>query len=112
MRKANIIRFGERNVSTILVVDDEPVIRKLIGLALEHEGFHVLSAESGPDAISLSESHRGEIDLLLTDVTMPGMDRATLAGKLRAADPDMPVRLVSGYCEGAPAHKDHPSSVL
>jgi CheY-like chemotaxis protein len=69
-------------VSTILVVDDEPAICKLVGLALEQEGFQVLRAENGFDAIGLSESHSGEIDLLVSDVTMPGMDGPTLAGKL------------------------------
>jgi two-component system cell cycle sensor histidine kinase/response regulator CckA len=99
-------------VSTILVVDDEPVICKIIGLALEHEGFHVLSAENGPDAIRLSESHPGEIDLLLSDVTMPGMDGPTLARHLRAADPDLPVLFVSGYWEETPAPTDEPLPVL
>jgi two-component system cell cycle sensor histidine kinase/response regulator CckA len=99
-------------VSTILVVDDEPVICKLIGLALEQEGFQVLKAENGFDAIGLSESHPGEIDLLVSDVTMPGMDGPTLAGKLREADPDLPVLFVSGQYEEAPAHEDKPRPVL
>ena len=99
-------------MSTILVVDDEPVICKLIGLALEQAGFQVLKAENGFDAIGLSESHPGEIDLLVSDVTMPGMDGPTLAGKLREADPDLPVLFVSGQYEEAPAHEDRPRLVL
>lgn len=99
-------------MSTILVVDDEPVICKLIGLALEQEGFQVLRAENGFDAIGLSESHPGEIDLLVSDVTMPGMDGPTLAGKLREADPDLPVLFVSGQYEEAPPHEDKPRLVL
>ena len=99
-------------MSTILVVDDDPVICKLIGLLLEEEGFEVLSAENGPDAIRLSESHPGEIDLLLSDVTMPGMDGPTLAARLRAGDPDLPVLFVSGYCEEAPSNSDKPLPLL
>jgi CheY-like chemotaxis protein len=100
------------NVSTILVVDDEPVICKLIGLALEQEGFRVFRAENGFDAIGLSESHPGEIDLLVSDVTMPGMDGPTLAGKLREADPDIPVLFVTGLCDEALALEDNRHFVL
>jgi two-component system cell cycle sensor histidine kinase/response regulator CckA len=83
-------------VPTILVVDDEPVIRKLVKLVLEEEGFEVLNAESGPDAIHVSESHRGGIDLVLSDITMPGMDGPTMARQLLATDPSLPVVFVSG----------------
>lgn len=61
-------------VPTILVVDDEPMIRRLMGFVLEGEGFRVLSAEDGLDAIRVSESHQGEIDLLVSDLSMPRMD--------------------------------------
>jgi len=51
-------------VPTVLVVDDEPTVRKLMSLVLEEEGFHVLTAENGHDAMNVSESHPGEIDVL------------------------------------------------
>ena len=112
LRETNIMHLGERNVSTILVVDDEPVICKLVRLALEQEGFQVLTAENGFDAIRLSESHPGEVDLLVSDITMRGMDGLTLAGKLREADPDLPVLFVSGQYEEAPANEDKPRLTL
>ena len=97
---------------TILVVDDEAMIRNLMGVALEMEGFQVLRAENGPDAIRVSESHPGEIDLLVSDITMPGMDGPTLAGELLATDPNLPVLFVSGYSERIPLNKDKPFLVL
>ena len=84
---------------TVLVVDDEPMLREMVALMLENDGFSVLTAGSGPDAIDLSRSHRGEIDLLVSDVRMPMMDGCTLANHLQAENPALPVLLISGYCE-------------
>jgi two-component system, cell cycle sensor histidine kinase and response regulator CckA len=99
-------------VPTILVVDDEPMIRNLIETVLEQEGFDVLCAENGPDAIHMSERHPGQIDLLVSDVTMPGMDGFTLAEELHAADPNLPVLFVSGYSERIPLDKGKPFPLL
>jgi two-component system, cell cycle sensor histidine kinase and response regulator CckA len=99
-------------MATILVVDDEPAILRLIELVLEQGGFRVLSAENGFDALRVSESHRGEIDLLVSDVRMPGMDGPTLAKKLLEADPDLPVLFISGYWEDGPLPGDRPFPVL
>ena len=74
-----------------------------MGLILEGEGFTVLSAEDGLDAIRVSQSHRGEIDLLVSDLSMPGMDGQSLANVLLAEDPNLPVLFVSGYCDRLPA---------
>jgi len=84
---------------TILLVDDEPVILTLITLALEPEGFSVLTARSGAEALAIFRSHRGEIGLLVTDMMMPEMDGPSLAAKVLAEDPGMPVLFMSGYCE-------------
>src|SRR5258706_8302395 len=88
---------------TILIVDDEPMIRKLLRFALEREGFRVLTAENGADAIRVSTRHPGEIDLLLSDVLMPGMDGPTLASQMLATDPNLPVLLMSGCYQNLPA---------
>jgi two-component system, cell cycle sensor histidine kinase and response regulator CckA len=90
-------------VPTVLVVDDEPLVRKMVALMLEKDGFSVLTAGNGPDAIHLSRSHRGRIDLLVSDVRMPAMDGCTLASELQAENPTLPVLLISGYCENEPA---------
>jgi two-component system cell cycle sensor histidine kinase/response regulator CckA len=71
----------------------------MVAQMLETDGFSVLTAGSGPDAIDLSRSHQGEIDLLLSDVRMPVMDGCTLANHLQAENPALPVLLMSGYCE-------------
>jgi two-component system cell cycle sensor histidine kinase/response regulator CckA len=84
---------------TILLVDDEPIILALVTIALEPEGFSVLPAGSGAEAIAIFHLHRGEIGLLITDMMMPEMDGPTLAARLLAEDPGMPVLFMSGYCE-------------
>jgi two-component system cell cycle sensor histidine kinase/response regulator CckA len=99
-------------VPTVLVVDDEPILRKLMRVVLEEEGFHVLTAENGYDAMNVSESHRGEIDVLVSDVTMPGMDGPTLADELLETDPNLPVIFVTGSRERVALHKDEPFSIL
>ena len=99
-------------MATVLVVDDEPAIRRLIGLVLQEGGFRVLSAEDGLDALRVAELHRGEIDLLVSDVRMPGMDGPTLARKLLSVDPDLPVLFISGYWEDGPLPGDEHFPVL
>ena len=81
---------------TVLVVDDEPLIRKMVALVLEQNGFRVLIAGGGPEAIRIWQSHTGDIDLLISDVLMPAMDGPTLAAELRAYNPALPVLLMSG----------------
>ena len=90
---------------TALVVDDEPLVRRMVALVLEQDGISVLTAGSGADAIELSRSHHGEIDLLVSDVRMPQMDGCTLANQLQAENPDLPVLLISGYCENDSAER-------
>ncbi|MDH7501482.1 MAG: PAS domain-containing protein, partial [Verrucomicrobiota bacterium] len=83
---------------TILLVEDEPAVRKLNRLLLEHGGYRVLEAGSGPEAIELWKSHADEIDLLLTDVVMPGgMTGWELARQLNSEKPTLRIVLTSGY---------------
>jgi DNA-binding NtrC family response regulator len=81
---------------TILVVDDEPEVRKLVGAMVTHHGYRVLTADSGEHAITLFEKTR-PIDLLITDVVAPGMSGPMLADKLTAMQPGMKVLFISGY---------------
>jgi two-component system cell cycle sensor histidine kinase/response regulator CckA len=74
----------------------------MVALALENEGFSVLTAGNGIEAMDLSRSHHGAIDLLVSDVKMPLMDGCTLAGRLQAESPELPVLLISGYCADEP----------
>ena len=78
-------------MSTILVVDDEPLVLGMVAMMLEEGGHSVMTAGSGADAINLWRSHRGGIDLLVSDVRMPVMDGCTLANALQEESPNLPV---------------------
>ncbi len=86
---------------TVLVVDDEPLIRQVVALMLQQDGYSVLTAGGGAEAISVSRSHDGAIDLLVSDVAMPGMDGPTLATELLEANPQLPVLFMSASREDA-----------
>jgi two-component system cell cycle sensor histidine kinase/response regulator CckA len=81
---------------TILVVDDEPEIRKLVGAMVGTFGCNVLTADSGEHALTLYK-HNGPIELLITDVIAPGMSGPMLADKLTELQPGLKVLYISGY---------------
>lgn len=80
----------------ILVVDDEPEVRKLVGAMVSNFGYSVLTADSGEHALTLYKNH-GPIELLITDVIAPGMSGPMLADKLTELQPDLKVLYISGY---------------
>jgi CheY-like chemotaxis protein len=82
---------------TILVVDDEPEIRKLVSAMVRQFGYAVLTADSGEHAMTLYRNHKGPIELLIADVVAPGMSGPMLADKLAALQPDLKVLYISGY---------------
>lgn len=82
---------------TVLVVDDEPDLRKSIEIILGRGGYAVLSAGSGDEAAQLASAYEGTIDLLLTDVTMPGLSGQEVANRLRLDRPSMRVLYMSGF---------------
>jgi DNA-binding NtrC family response regulator len=81
---------------TILVVDDDEHVRTLVVAILKGAHFTVISADSGPHAISLAEKTAGKIDLLLTDWDMPEMSGIALGQALKVFRPDMHVMQMSG----------------
>ena len=85
---------------TVLVVEDEQPVRKLLCRVLAAGGYNVIEAADGFEALRQSETHDGKIDLLLTDVVMPGMNGPLLAGHLARTRPDMTVLYISGYTGG------------
>jgi two-component system cell cycle sensor histidine kinase/response regulator CckA len=89
----------------ILLVDDEPMLLAMIALALRLEGIAVLTAGSGAEAISISEL-RPSIDLLITEVDLPGIGGPVLAARLLAKNPYMPVLFISGDAEAMPLAED------
>ena len=90
-----------RSSETILLVEDEPAVRRLARRALEAQGFRILEAASGPEALEICEKHVTELDMLLTDVVMPRMSGVELASRLTAIDPALRVLYMSGYTEDA-----------
>jgi CheY-like chemotaxis protein len=87
------------NFETVLVVEDEDIVRELVCDVLEHQGYNVLCACDGIEALNMAEDYDGEIHLLVTDVIMPHMNGHELAHKLTALRPDMKVLYVSGYSD-------------
>jgi two-component system, cell cycle sensor histidine kinase and response regulator CckA len=87
------------DAETILLVDDEDFVRKGTGEVLESAGYVVLTAKSAREALEIYDRQRGLVNLLLTDVILPGESGRTLAGLLRCRNPDLKVLFVSGYAE-------------
>ena len=82
---------------TILVVDDEPEIRKLVGAMVNQFGYSAITADSGEHAMTLYKKQKAPLALLITDVIQPGMSGPMLADKLSALQPDLKVLYISGY---------------
>ena len=82
---------------TILVVDDEPEIRKLVSAMITQFGYNALTADSGDHAITMYRKLNAPIEMLITDVVAPGMSGPMLADKLSALQPDLKVLYISGY---------------
>ena len=87
----------EDSTKTVLVVDDEPEIRKLVAAMAGQFGYAVITADSGEHALTLFKNHKGPIELLITDVVQPGMSGPMLADKLLAIQPDLKILYMSGY---------------
>jgi CheY-like chemotaxis protein len=81
----------------ILVVEDDPSVRELVRQVLAPLGYKVLATAGGDDALRTSDSYDGPVDLLLTDVVMPGMNGKQLAETLRIKRPGIKVLFMSGY---------------
>ena len=89
---------------TILVVDDEPSLKTLVTAILRPLGYTMLEAGSGAEAMEISDAFSGRIDILLTDVIMPGMNGKELAEAITARRPETRVIYMSGYTDNAIAH--------
>ena len=84
---------------TILLVEDEAFVREVTCEVLRSAGYRVLTAKNAAEAECVYEQRRGEVDLLLTDVVLPGETGRALAGRLRRETPELKVLLVTGYAE-------------
>ena len=94
-----------RGTETVLLVEDAAPVRSLARKGLESYGYQVLEAADGPAALELSARHPRGIDILVTDVVMPGMSGRELAERLAPARPGMRVLYTSGYTDDAMVHQ-------
>jgi DNA-binding response OmpR family regulator len=94
-----VVLNGSRGAETVLVVEDEPAVRGLVESVLGLHGYQVIAAENAGDALELSTSYEGRIDLLLTDVEIPEMSGRELAQRLRAELTEMRLLYMSGHGE-------------
>jgi CheY-like chemotaxis protein len=95
----------EEAESTILLVEDEPVVREVTRAVLEHAGYRVLECNGPEEALRVGSEHRGHIGLLLSDVVMPGMNGPELALQLQSLQPGLITVFMSGYADRDVLHK-------
>ena len=88
-----------RGTETVLLVEDEELVRLMLVEVLKAAEYNVLDARHGADALTLAEHHKGPIDLLVTDMTMPGFSGSELAKRLAGPRPKMRVLFISGYSD-------------
>ncbi len=90
-----------RGTETILIVEDDNRLRSTIRRILESRGYTVLAASDGPEAIAISEAHRGALHLVLSDMVMPGLSGADTLAEVMRRRPDIRMLLMSGYSDHA-----------
>ena len=89
-------RDGE-NMKTVLLADDEPTVLMVLERILRSAGYKVIAAESGVEARHRAEKHEGGIDVLVSDIVMPGGSGVELAKQLQQSRPETKVLLISGF---------------
>ena len=96
--EASELRGG---TETVLAVEDDGAVSSLVGRVLQAEGYRLLQARDGEQALEIWTDYADEIDLVLTDVVMPNMGGVTLFRELRARQPELPILFASGYTDEA-----------
>ena len=93
-----------KGTETILLVEDEEAVRTMISRVLRGNGYRVLEACQGKEAIEVCQKHQGIIHLMVTDVIMPQMSGRELAERMSSVRPEMKVLFMSGYPDNAIVH--------
>ncbi|MBS1795382.1 MAG: PAS domain S-box protein [Acidobacteria bacterium] len=88
-----------RGTGTILIAEDEAMVRELAQTILENEGYKIITAENGAEAFEICRRLQGRIDLVITDVVMPQMSGMDFAKKIKEITPNLPILFTSGYTE-------------
>jgi two-component system cell cycle sensor histidine kinase/response regulator CckA len=91
--------FGAPALGTVLIVDDEDLVRRMARSALEQLGYSVVDAGDGAQALDAFRAHRADIDLVILDLTMPTMSGQETLGAIRTINPHVPIILSSGFTE-------------
>jgi two-component system, cell cycle sensor histidine kinase and response regulator CckA len=91
---------------TVLLVEDDPAVRHFAARALEQLGYQVLSAPAGPNALALLAAHQGRVDLVLSDIVMPGMQGPELARRVHESRPEARFLFMSGFADGEGGQAD------
>jgi len=99
-----VLREIPRGTETVLVVEDEEQVRELLQRILEANGYHVLAAAEGEEALTLARQHKRPIQMMVTDVVMPKMNGKKLATFMLKQRPEMKVLYMSGYTDEAIVH--------
>jgi two-component system, cell cycle sensor histidine kinase and response regulator CckA len=105
-------RETRTGAETVLLVEDEVFVREVTGEVLRSAGYRVLSAQNSTEATDLHERHGDKIDLLISDVVLPGENGRELAGKLQERVPRMKVLFVTGYIEHMGTRPQKPMDCL
>jgi two-component system cell cycle sensor histidine kinase/response regulator CckA len=98
--------MDQKPAKTILLVEDDVTTLLVLRRMLERLGYRVLIAEDGAKALKVYEEHGDKIDLLLTDVVMPGLSGPKLAERVRLSRPQIPVLFISGFVDQGSAVGD------
>jgi CheY-like chemotaxis protein len=94
--KPAVIEPAPKDKTCVLLVDDEPAIRMLFAASLRRDGYHVIEAGDGNEAVTAAKKAE-RVDLVVTDIRMPKMDGLAMASALREAQPSIRIVFVSGY---------------
>jgi len=98
-RREELLENDSRGQETVLIVEDEKMVRRLAVRILERQGYHVIEAADGKTALQVGARHEGDIHLLLTDIVMPDINGLELLTQLRQSRPGLRALLMSGYTE-------------
>ena len=101
MNSVPVPHVAEGGSETVLLVEDEESVRQLVRETLQAKGYKVVEAENGEAGLAAADRHAGKIDLVITDVVMPGMGGRQLVEHLAKSRPETKVLYLSGYTEDA-----------
>jgi CheY-like chemotaxis protein len=99
------MRGPVRGTETLLYVEDDQNVRSLTSMVLKGNGYTVIAADDGEEALRVAAPHLDTLAIVVTDVVMPRMGGRELAARLAALRPELPVLFMSGYTE-EPAHRE------